>query len=174
MKANCCWGMRVGGGCWGGEVEHFSRFSRMWRAMFKRECVYLLFQATSITRRLFPSLLPPSQPSAPMSHGGPSLEAQPLQGDGHGPHFSHLASCSGVKANTIRKKSNNVSYNCSETDVIEVVVGPCVYSVGNTGPFFWRKTAVTQLRTTGFLEEDLSPSCYHDGGSRVVPGPPQW
>lgn len=36
----------------------------MWRAVFKRERVYLLFQATSITGRLFPSPRPPLQPSA--------------------------------------------------------------------------------------------------------------
>lgn len=46
-------------------MEHFPRFPRMWRALFKRERVYLLFQATSITRRLCPPL-PPSRPSCHM------------------------------------------------------------------------------------------------------------
>lgn len=50
-------------------MEHFSRFPRMWRAMFKRECVYLLFQATSITGRRLPSPLPPPALS-PTLQGG--------------------------------------------------------------------------------------------------------
>lgn len=37
-------------------------------------------------------------------------------------------------------------------------MGLCVYPVGSTDPFFWKTTAVSQLRTTGVLEEDLSPA----------------
>lgn len=83
--------------------------------------MYLLFQATSITRRFMPSPLPPSQPLTPC-YSGPVWRAWPSRGWVRHPLL--ILPCalpqSDEKAKATCKSSRNVKPNypvaCSETE----------------------------------------------------------
>lgn len=62
-------------------MERFSRLPRMWRATFRRECIFIIpshFNHEVIISSSSSSL--PAQPSAPGPGGGPSLEATAFPG----------------------------------------------------------------------------------------------
>lgn len=143
--------------------------------MFKRECVYLLFQATSITRRLFPSPLPPAQPSAPMSHGGPSLDSWPFQGDRHDPHLSFSPRTLRLKLRQYVKGGRKASYSYAAQkqkslrwrwDSVSIPLGAQTHSFGrrqlcpNSGPLVcWEKTsawAVIMMEAPGWSSDHHS------------------
>lgn len=141
--------------------------------MFKRECVYLLFQATSITRRLFPSPLPPAQPSAPTSHSGPSLDTRPFQGDGHDPHLSFSPRALRLKLRQYVEGGRNASYSYSAQkqkslrwrwDSVSILSGAQTHSFGrrqlcpNSGPLVcWKKTsAVIMMEVPGWSSDHHS------------------
>lgn len=115
-----------------------------------------------------------SSPPSPQPHitGGPVWRPGLSKGMGMVP-TSCSASCSEVKLKYVKSTGTRVIITLLRNRSPIVAVGLRVSPVGNTDPFFWKRTAVSQLGTTGSLEEALCQDCYHEGGSRVVPGPPQ-
>lgn len=148
--------------------------------MFKRECVYLLFQVTPVTRLFLPPL-PPSQRSAPCGRGPPSGGPAFAKGWTRPPPPIQPRALRG-KLRQYAKHSRDVSYHWlaqrrralgwqgnSLSILSETQDGSCVPTRDDWLP--WRKTSASAVITVEPPGWSLDHHSGEDNEGTVLPLP---